>query len=95
MALPKNQFTVLGMLADAKEEMAGIDLADQVGGIGRSSVYAALAALQRDGLVSARWEVTGPRPKRYFKITAEGQRALVESAEELRQMVGRVAWQGA
>jgi DNA-binding PadR family transcriptional regulator len=95
MRLARNQFQVLSLLADAEEELAGITLADAVGGIGRSSVYAALAALQRDGLVSARWDVSGSHPRRMFKITAEGLRAHAEEAERLAPMVGRVALRGA
>lgn len=95
MGLAKNQLVVLSLLAEDGDEHAGIELANAVGGIGRSSVYAALAALQRDGMVSARWDVTGSRPQRLFQITAAGSRALAEEQAELRRVVLRMAPQGA
>lgn len=95
MALARNQLTVLNLLAQSDAEESGIALANAVGGIGRSSVYAALAALQHHGYVSARWDVSGPRPQRMFKITAEGSRVLREEAIRLRPVVGRLALEGA
>ena len=87
MRLARNQLDVLGLLAEAPGEMAGIEVADAIGGLGRSSVYAALAALQRDGLVTAQWNTEGPRPRRMFRITALGQQVL---AENRRPVGGRL-----
>ncbi|HTE84231.1 MAG TPA: helix-turn-helix transcriptional regulator [Dehalococcoidia bacterium] len=76
MRLARNQLEVLNLLAAVDREMAGIEVADAVGGLGRSSAYASLAALQRDGMASARWDVSGPRPRRMFKVTPLGKEAL-------------------
>jgi len=76
MRLPRNQLDVLTLLAGAEREVAGVEIADAIGGLKRSSAYAALAALQRDGMVGARWDVTGTRPRRMYKITALGGKAL-------------------
>jgi len=95
MALARNQIRVLGFLTEAKVELPGIEVADEIGGLARSSAYAALAALQRDGLVSARWDTSGSHPQRMFKITAEGARAFVEARQELVQPSFRTSLQGA
>ena len=76
MALARNQRRVLELLAGSARELAGIELAEALGGMARSSVYAALAALQRDGLVRARWDLEGSHPRRLVRISAEGRRAL-------------------
>jgi DNA-binding PadR family transcriptional regulator len=81
-----NQARVLAALAGRSESVAGIELARELageraargGGLGRSSVYAALAALQRDGLVAARWDHSASHPRRLVRITARGRRVLAE-----------------
>ncbi len=75
MALSKLQLQILDILTEEDREMAGIEIANRVGGIRRSGVYAGLAALQRDGLVSARWDYTEAHPRRMFRLTDNGRRA--------------------
>jgi DNA-binding PadR family transcriptional regulator len=94
MRLARNQLDVLGLLAEVNYELAGVQVADAIGGLRRSSAYAALAALQRDGMVSARWDVTGPRPLRMFKITAVGQQALAADRSITRVSYGKLSPQG-
>lgn len=76
MGMTRSQVDVLGLLAAAKDEMPGIALADGLGGVRRSSAYRAVNELQRDGMVSARWDTDGPNARRLFKITALGEQAL-------------------
>jgi DNA-binding PadR family transcriptional regulator len=73
--LSRNQLDILALLAQAGHELAAIEFADAIGGLRRSSVYVALAALQRDGLVAARWDVDGIRPRRKFALTPIGREA--------------------
>jgi DNA-binding PadR family transcriptional regulator len=73
--LSRNQLDILALLAQTDRELAAIEVADAIGGFRRSSVYAALAALQRDGLVAARWDVDGVRPQRKYVLTARGHDA--------------------
>jgi len=90
MALARNQGRVLTLLATSGGELAGIEVAEALGGMARSSVYAALAALQRDGLVLARWDLDGSHPRRLVRISAEGQRALARvGASEPQRAGGR------
>jgi len=81
--LARNQLVVLRLLTEAGgAEMSGLEVANaletELGGFARSSAYAALAALQRDGYVSGRWDTSGSHPQRKFVITAEGARALAQ-----------------
>lgn len=78
MGLAKNQYRVLTFLAGEAEELAGVEVADRIERMGRSSVYAALAALQRDGFVEARWDHSESHPRRLVKISAAGRSALTE-----------------
>ena len=69
---------VLDLLARTPGELAGIDIAGQIDELGRSSVYAALAALQRDGLVDARWDHSGSHPRRMLQISAAGRSVILD-----------------
>ena len=98
MALAKNQLRVLCLLAESlargQEEMAGIEVADAIGGLGRSSAYAALAALQRDGMVKARWALPDEEEDTRggcSKISPVGQTAL--RATEQMQPGHGVVWE--
>jgi DNA-binding PadR family transcriptional regulator len=71
-----NQLRALAILESAGREFAGIEVADAATELARSSVYAALAALQRDRLVDARWDVDSPHPRRMLRINDAGRRAL-------------------
>ena len=76
MSLARNQYLALNFLAGLPSEAAGIDVADGLAGTGRSSVYAALAALQRDALVDARWDHSASHPRRLVQINGAGRDAL-------------------
>jgi DNA-binding PadR family transcriptional regulator len=71
--LSRNQLDILTLIVQADRDLAAIEVADAIGGLGRSSAYATLAALQRDGLVTARWELDGIRPRRKYALTAIGR----------------------
>ncbi|MGH7555738.1 MAG: PadR family transcriptional regulator [Longimicrobiales bacterium] len=63
----------------------GFDIVDRTG-LPSGTVYPALAALERRSLVTSRWESDAAaraeaRPRRrYYRVTAEGSRALREAA---------------
>lgn len=56
--------------------------------LGSGSVYPALRELEREGLVASReadpLPERGGRPRRYYKLTAEGVRALRETRAVVR-----------
>ncbi len=84
---------LLQSLADG--EGFGLELVSRVnertGGrlqLGSGSVYPALRELEREGLVVSReadpLPERGGRPRRYYKLTAEGSRALRETRAIVR-----------
>jgi DNA-binding PadR family transcriptional regulator len=87
VTLARNQHRVLQYLAGQTGEIAGIEIADGLDELGRSSVYAALAALQRDGLVGARWDHSASHPRRLVKLNGAGERALVEERRSQERLV--------
>jgi DNA-binding PadR family transcriptional regulator len=93
--LARNQLDILATLAQSDHKLAGGDIADVIGGLGRSSVYAALAALQRDGMVEAEWDLGGVRPRRVFRITAIGEQALAAAQRESPALRRAMRLQGA
>ena len=73
----------------------GFDIMD-VTGLPGGTVYPALAALERDGMVSSNWE--DPRqaqaekrpPRRYYTVARQGEQALRRELERLRSLQGIV-----
>lgn len=52
---------------------------------GEGSVYPILHALEKDGLLKSRWVEEGARPPRkYYRLTMKGQKALDTSKETWR-----------
>lgn len=89
MAFSRNQATVLDALAENRGELNGLELADIIGSLGNSSVYAALSALQRDGLVDARWDFSESHPRRMIKINENGIAALSDSQQQANERRAR------
>lgn len=69
----------------------GLDMMEATG-LPSGTVYPTLGRLERRGLVRARWEkvataLAEARPRRrYYTITAEGERALKEALAEFRAL---------
>ena len=69
----------------------GFDIMDRTE-LPSGTVYPALSRLERDGLVKSQWE--DPRkahddrrpPRRYYRITPQGERALAEALERFRAL---------
>jgi PadR family transcriptional regulator, regulatory protein PadR len=82
---------LLGLLAE--RPMYGYELVAELRARTRAvidlpegTVYPALRRLERDGLVSGRWEETtgGPR-RRYYDLTPAGERSLASGAAAWRE----------
>jgi DNA-binding PadR family transcriptional regulator len=62
----------------------GFDIMDHTG-LPSGTVYHALSRLERDGLVRSQWEALekahgdGRPPRRYYRLTAQGERALAQA----------------
>jgi PadR family transcriptional regulator, regulatory protein PadR len=92
------QYCVLALLVD--EERYGFDLVRALDGMATSegTIYPLLSRLRRDGLVSTTWEESpsGP-PRRYYRLTPKGHKALDQFADEwqrFRDTVDRFVGKG-
>jgi PadR family transcriptional regulator, regulatory protein PadR len=80
------EYCVLALLRD--EERYGFDLVRALAAVdgmvtSEGTIYPLLGRLRRDGLVSTTWEESpsGP-PRRYYRLTSKGQKALDEFVQE-------------
>ena len=77
---------VLNAIASGAEY--GFDIIDATG-LPSGTVYPALSRHERDGYVRSSWEETakahrdGRPPRRYYRVTAEGRRALDATRADL------------
>ena len=93
MGLAKNQNSVLEILEATDAEMTAADIADAIGGLARSSAYSAVGALQRMGLITARWDHSS-YPRRLLGINDEGRQSLARE-RMVRTAITRLAPRGA
>lgn len=73
------EYCVLALLGD--EERYGYDLVTELGTAGlvasEGTIYPLLSRLRKDELVATSWqESTSGPPRRYYRLTARGRRAL-------------------
>jgi PadR family transcriptional regulator PadR len=80
------EYCVLCLLRD--KERYGFDLVKALGATdgmvtSEGTIYPLLGRLRRDGLVSTTWEESpsGP-PRRYYRLTPKGRRALADFVQE-------------
>ena len=45
--------------------------------MGQSTLYPMLYNLEAKGFVAARWHESGPRPRKYYRLTSTGKKRLV------------------
>lgn len=80
------QYCVLALLAS--EERYGFDLVRGLADIdgmvtSEGTIYPLLSRLRRDGLVESTWrESTSGPPRRYYRVTQAGRRALADFQRE-------------
>jgi PadR family transcriptional regulator, regulatory protein PadR len=76
----------------------GFDLMDETG-LPSGTVYPALSRLERDGLVTSRWENARLAqkekrpPRRYYELTADGRERLAEALllyKDLSRSLGKL-----
>jgi PadR family transcriptional regulator PadR len=83
------EFCVLALLRD--DERYGVDLVRALGAVdglvtSEGTIYPLLGRLRRDGLVQTRWrESTSGPPRRYYRLSRSGRRALEEFTEDWRR----------
>lgn len=95
------EFCVLALLRD--EERYGFELVKALGQVdglvtSEGTIYPLLARLRRDGVVETTWRESdsGP-PRRYYRLTEAGHRALAEFVgdwERFRDSVDEILGRG-
>jgi DNA-binding PadR family transcriptional regulator len=91
MAKPLSYAVVAVLNAVSDGVRYGFDIMDRTE-LPSGTVYPALSRLERDGLLTSRWEdlakAHGDRrpPRRYYQITPHGARALGQALERLQAL---------
>ena len=82
----------------SQREMYGYELvealskhSDGVLKMGQSTLYPMLYNLEAKRLVSSRIDKQGPRPRKYYKLTANGETRLAEGTEQWRAVLNAMA----
>jgi PadR family transcriptional regulator len=78
----QTQSVLAVLLGDPTTERYGLEIVKETG-LMSGTVYPILARLEQRGWVESRWEdidaaVEGRRPRRYYRLTGEGQQAAGE-----------------
>lgn len=55
--------------------------------MGQSTLYPMLYSLEAKGLVASRLDESGPRPRKYYRITEKGERRLAADLEQWEGLV--------
>lgn len=86
---------VLAVLALLGEERYGYSLRRAVGAAGlevsEGTLYPLLRRLESHGLLASRWELGEGRPRRYYRLSRAGERALRTLAAQWRDLVDVMA----
>jgi DNA-binding PadR family transcriptional regulator len=80
-----------------RDELSGADITKKAK-VFTGSLYPILIRLEGAGWLSSHWEDIDPREagrprRRYYRLTAHGQRQATEAFNELGFVGGRFAWQ--
>jgi DNA-binding PadR family transcriptional regulator len=82
---------VLAVLSQLQEEQYGYSilklLADQGLEVDQGTLYPLLRRLESQGLLESRWRVEEARPRRYYVISADGQKLLERLKVEWNRLV--------
>lgn len=88
---------VLAVLSQLAGEQYGYSLKKLIAASGleidEGTLYPLLRRLESQGLLSSRWRVEDGRPRRYYKISAQGEKTLAALRKEWRalaQSMGRL-----
>jgi PadR family transcriptional regulator PadR len=54
--------------------------------MGESTLYPLLYNLEGKGFVTSRWDDTGPRARKYYRLTPGGKKRLAEDSRRWRSM---------
>ena len=82
---------VLAALSQLRARKYGYALIEELteGGleIDQGTLYPLLRRLEGQGLLHSEWDVSGSRPRRYYELTGDGERALAGLAADWHALV--------
>jgi DNA-binding PadR family transcriptional regulator len=82
---------VLAVLSQLSEEQYGYSLlkllSDQGMDLDQGTLYPLLRRLESQGLLQSAWRLEEARPRRYYTISAEGQKILPQLKQEWSKIV--------
>ena len=82
---------VLGILCRLRKEHYGYSLREDLAVMGlevnEGTLYPLLRRLESQGLLQSRWELGDGRPRRYYKISPRGRKALADMSGEWTGLV--------
>ncbi|MBI1371907.1 MAG: PadR family transcriptional regulator [Phycisphaera sp.] len=67
---------------------------DGVLAMGQSTLYPMLYNLEAKKLIASRVDETGPRPRKYYRLTAAGKKRLAQDTEQWRALMTAMACLG-
>ncbi len=83
---------VLACLSQLHEPSYGYELQQRLAqrgmDIDQGTLYPLLRRLEEQGLLAEEWDTEGSRPRKYYRLTAGGARALDKLTAQWRDMVG-------
>jgi PadR family transcriptional regulator PadR len=83
---------VLAVLTELRHEEYGYSLkkllADKGLEIDEGTLYPLLRRLEGQGLLKSDWRVEDGRPRRYYKVNAQGEKLAKELADEWHKLAG-------
>jgi len=86
---------VLAVMSQLKGEQYGYSLmkllADQGIDIDQGTLYPLMRRLESQGLLESHWRVDGSRPRRYYILSPQGEKALPLLKEEWQRLVERMS----
>jgi DNA-binding PadR family transcriptional regulator len=82
---------VLAVLSQLRARKYGYSLIEELteGGleIDQGTLYPLLRRLEDQGLLHSEWDVSGSRPRRYYELTGDGERALEDLEADWHALV--------
>jgi DNA-binding PadR family transcriptional regulator len=82
---------ILAVLSQLRETQYGYSLKKRLADFGleieEGTLYPLLRRLEDQGLVQSEWKLGGPRPRRYYEISAMGEEALQTLSAEWNALV--------
>ncbi len=86
---------VISVLSQLKEAQYGYSLVQRLAEKGldieQNTLYPLLRRLEKQGLLDSDWEVTGTRPRRYYRLSEDGKEMLTYLKNEWNRISEVVA----